>query len=139
VPVGNPVVTSTGLQQAQSVKGNPLPQAPQNKIGFNANYTFNFDAGDLTFSGSYIWKDRTYAGVFGQKRESAPAYNQVDLRAIWAGHQDKYEVIAYVKNVFDAKGYNSAGSGVPLSYGTATAYDLTPPRLIGVEVHYKLF
>lgn len=138
-PVGPPVVTSTGVQQAQSVKGNPLPQAPKHKIGLNANYTFNFDPGDLTFSASYIWKDRTYASVFGQNKESAPAWNQVDLRAIWTGRRDKYELIFFVKNVFDTKGYNSAGGGAVTSFGTVATYDLTPPRLVGVEMHYKIF
>lgn len=41
--------------------------------------------------------------------------------------------------MFNTLGYNSAGSGVPLSYGTVPNFDLTPPRLFGVEMHYKLF
>jgi iron complex outermembrane receptor protein len=133
--VQNPITCA----RLQGVKGNPLPQAPANKIAFNANYTWDFEAGSLTLSGTYIWKDRSFAGVFERKRESAPPWNQVDARLLWSGRKDKYEVILYVKNLFDTKGYNSAGAGIPLSYGTTTAYDLTPPRLYGVELHYKVF
>ncbi len=125
--------------QLQSVKGGPLPQAPKNKIAVNANYTWDFEPGDLTLSGSFIWKDRSYGSIFQRVQESAPAWDQVDARLTWAATRDKYEVILYVKNMFNTLGYNSAGSGVPTSYGTAPYFDLTPPRLFGVELHYKFF
>jgi iron complex outermembrane receptor protein len=125
--------------QLQDIKGGPLPQAPENKIAFNGVYTWNFEHGDLSLAGSWIWKDRSYGSIFARTAESAPSWDQVDARLTWAGHQDKYEVILYVKNLFNTLGYNSAGFGQPLTTGTAPYYDLTPPRLFGVEMHYKIF
>jgi iron complex outermembrane receptor protein len=125
--------------QLQDIKGGPLPQAPENKIALNGVYTWSFEPGDLSLSGTFIWKDRSFGSIFERAPESAPAWEQVDARLTWAGKRDKYEIILYVKNLFDTRGYNSAGYGVPLSYGTAAYYDLTPPRLFGVELHYKLF
>jgi iron complex outermembrane receptor protein len=125
--------------RVQAVKGNPMPQAPKNKIALNANYTWMFEPGNLTLSGSFIWKDTSYGSIFPRAAESAPSWDQVDARLIWSGNRDKYEVILYVKNLFDTKGYLSAGGGQPVSFGTVTYYDLTPPRLFGVELHYKLF
>jgi iron complex outermembrane receptor protein len=129
-------------QVLQSVKGNPLPQAPRNKVAFNANYTFEFDPGDLTLSGSYIWKDKSYAGIFQRSYDEAPSWNQVDFRATWAGKNDKYEIIGYLKNAFDSRGYEAAATGVPNGTNTSFAnqsYSLAAPRLYGIEFHYKFF
>jgi iron complex outermembrane receptor protein len=128
----------------QAVNGNQLPQAPENKLAFNANYTFVFDPGSLTLSGTFIWKDKSFGSIFNQPYYIAPSWNQVDLRATWSGDHDKYEIVLYVKNVFNSLGYDAAGTGFttwePVGGGgptVANSYDLTPPRLYGVEVHYK--
>ncbi len=139
-PVGNPVDGN----RYQSVNGNPLPQAPENKVAFNANYTFVFDPGNLTLSGTFIWKDNSYQSLFVQPFYEAPSWNQVDLRAVWSGNHDKYEVVLYMKNVFNSLGYEAALAGSPNGapvggggYTTSSNYDLTPPRTYGFEVHYK--
>jgi len=132
----------------QTVKGDELPQAPENKIAFNATYTFTFDPGDLILSGSYIWKDKSYAAIFDRQYTEAPSWNQVDVRATWSGNHDRYEVVLYVKNLFNTLGYDAAadvaaGGGYilnPIGGSSATqafGYDLTPPRLYGIELHYK--
>jgi iron complex outermembrane receptor protein len=129
----------------QSVKGNALPQAPENKVAFNANYTMYFDPGNLTLSGTYVWKDHSYSSIFTRNQyDYAPSWSQVDLRATWSGNHDKYEVVVYVKNLFDTIGYDAAADGLynatPQGGGAATyspTYDLTPPRTFGAELHYK--
>jgi len=128
----------------QAVNGNPLPQAPENKVAFNANYTLVFDPGNLTLSATYVWKDKSFATIFERTYYEAPSWDQVDLRATWAGKNDRYEVVLYVKNVFNTLGYDAASAGysiqAPVGGGgptIANSYDLTPPRLYGVELHYK--
>ena len=88
-----------GTTGAQAVSGDSLPQAPKNKIGFNANYTFRFTPGDLTLSGSYIWKDKSFDSIFTRTYDEAPKWDQVDLRATWAGNRTSWQVrtgVAYV-------------------------------------------
>jgi iron complex outermembrane recepter protein len=138
------VQNAIGANVLQSIKGNALPQAPKNKIAFNANYTWVFDPGSFTLSGTYVWKDKSYAGVFTRQYYSAPAWNQVDLRGTWQGDHDRYEIVFFVKNLFDTLGYDAAGGATGGYSGNVanpvnqlTAYDLTPPRTYGVEVHYK--
>ncbi len=132
----------------QSVKGDSLPQAPKNKIAFNANYTWEFEPGNFTLSGTYVWKDKSYAGIFTRSYYEAPSWNQVDVRGTWSGDHDHYEVVFFVRNLFNTLGYDAAGGpgGATASYTGATGgsplaqdnvYDLTPPRTYGVEVHYK--
>jgi iron complex outermembrane receptor protein len=140
--VGQQYVTSNDVYQ--SVKGAELPQAPENKIAFNANYTFEFEPGKLILSGSYIWKDKSFASVFERSYNEAPSWSQVDLRATWSGDHDKYEVVFYVKNLLNTVGYDAAaGGGLDLSpqggggMTQVSSYDLTPPRLYGMELHYK--
>jgi len=149
VDVADPTATALGARPvggtgAQAVSGDPLPQAPKNKVAFNANYTFVFDPGQLILSGSYIWKDKSYASVFVRSYDEAPSWDQVDLRATWQGNHDKYELVAYVRNLFNTLGYDAAAGGYPIAapvggggFSQAPAYDLTPPRTYGVEVHYK--
>jgi iron complex outermembrane recepter protein len=133
-----------GGSVAQSIKGNELPQAPKNKIAFNANYTWQFEPGDFTLSGTYVWKDKSYAGVFQRSYDEAPSWNQVDVRGTWSGDHDHYELIFFVKNLFNTLGYDAAGAATAGYTGNPanptfqqSTFDLTPPRTYGVEVHYK--
>ena len=136
-PLGNPGI--------QSVKGDPLPQTPRNKIALNANYTWRFAPGDLTLSTSFIWKDASHYTIFSSTQvDYAPSWDQVDMRATWTGDHGRYALVLYVKNLFDTLGYDAAagGSFVAAAAGTgnpafAQSYDLTPPRQFGAELHYK--
>ena len=138
----------------QGVKGNPLPYAPLHKVALNGNYTMLFDPGSLSFSGTYIWRAEAYANLFKRNYNLAPAWNQVDVRTLWKGTDDKYELIGYVKNVFDSEGYPAPGGGNiydgvthpltdpgPLAgyraYTQSKIRSLSPPRTFGLEMHYK--
>jgi iron complex outermembrane receptor protein len=140
-PVGPAIATGSSYDLEQAVNGNPLPQAPENKVAFNANYTWVFEPGNLTLSGTYIWRDKSYASVFTRSYDEAPSWSQVDMRAVWSGDHDRYEVVLYVKNLFNTLGYDAASTGYYLQtstgYTQARSYDLTPPRLYGVELHYR--
>ena len=99
-------------------------------------------------SGSYIWKDKSYSSIFTRSQyDVAPSWSQVDLRGTWTSNHGNYELVAYVKNLFDSIGYDAAAGatwaaapagGLPAvsKYTYQQSYDLTPPRLIGAEVHY---
>jgi iron complex outermembrane receptor protein len=149
VDIADPLAQAVGARPvgttgAQAVSGDALPQAPKSKVAFNANYTFEFAPGNLILSGSYIWKDKSYASVFKRVYDEAPSWDQVDLRATWQGNHDKYELVAFVRNLFDTLGYDAAAAAYPIAapvggggFTQAPAYDLTPPRTYGFEVHYK--
>jgi iron complex outermembrane receptor protein len=143
---GAKTVGTSGGEAVQSVKGNQLPNAPRNKVSLNANYTFVFDTGSLTLSGTYMWRDVQYGAVFKEAYNEAPSWSQVDLRATWKGNNDKYEVAVYGRNVFNTVGYEAAAPGLIYSTGSAanayrvaTNYGINPPATYGIELHYKFF
>jgi len=156
-------VFTGNLQRGQDLSGGNLPNAPKNKVAVNLNYTYDLSAGSLTGSLSYIWRDKQYGSIFNRSYYQAPSYDQWDARLTWKDRDNKYTVIAFVKNIFDDIGYEGGASavrnagfvpgytlGIPLSnpnsavaipvnQGIASTYFMTPPRTFGVEVQYRFF
>ncbi len=142
-------LTNPGIYQ--SVRGDALPNAPRNKIAVSGSYTWHFDPGNLTLTGSYSWRDVQYGTVFRRNYDAAPAWDDFDLRALWAGDHDRYEVIGYVRNVFNTRQYSNGVGGAGLLGNNAAhttpaaglfetnVYELVAPRTFGVEVRYKFF
>lgn len=142
-----------GFQRFQNLKGNRLPNAPENKLAINANYTWELDVGNVTASASYIWRDAQYGTLFTRAYNRAPSWDQVDARLTWDAPNGKVRMIGFVKNLFDDLGYdagatgfrfagtsnNAAGVGTTEIQGVFRNFSVTPPRTYGVEVQYKFF
>jgi len=138
-----------GTCTPQSINGDQLPNSPKNKVSFNANYDFVFDHGDLTLSGTYLWRDTQMGSIYNEAIWRAPSWSQVDLRATWRGKGDRYEIVAFGRNVFNTTGYPSGptvyqygnanqANASAQSYPLAT-YTTNPPAVYGMEFHYKFF
>ena len=138
-----------GPQYFQDLNGYSLPNSAKNRVTLNANYTWVFEPGSLTVSGTYVWRSAQYGSVFNRSYYKAPSYDQVDARLTWKPTDGKYTLIAFGKNLGDTLGYANGAlatrragvtPGVPaLSgvFGQSTTYELTPPRTYGVEVQYR--
>ncbi len=142
-PGAQPSGPNISGQQPQSLNGQELPQQTPNKIALNAIYTLNFDAGSLDLSASYTWRDETYHSVFNRSYTQTPAFDMVDLRAIWTGADDSYRIIGYVKNVFDEVGYDNAEGDqydptfAPPGLAVAQIYGIMPPRTFGLQLQMR--
>ncbi|HXQ48086.1 MAG TPA: hypothetical protein VN806_15830 [Caulobacteraceae bacterium] len=133
------------------MNGSPLVNAPRNKFAISGAYTFHFDPGALTLSASYVWRDTQEGTIFQRFYNTAPSWSDVDLRAIWVGDHDKYEIVAFIKNVGNTIQYDTGSGGGGLfgnnthTFNAATGlnwvnvYNIAPPRTFGVELHYKFF
>jgi iron complex outermembrane receptor protein len=104
-----------GFTRIQSLAGQELPNAPRNKIAVAGNYTWHFDAGSLTGSLSYSWRDHAYGTVFTRWYTEAPTWDQWDARFLWNSKDNKYEIIAYVKNIADKIGYDQGATASRLN------------------------
>jgi iron complex outermembrane receptor protein len=123
--VGNPAFPYAGLNVPQNLKGNPLPNAPRNKIAINVLYDFKTDNGvSLTPSVSYVWRDKQWGNFFKDPAWIAPAWGQWDARISVKSPNDKFEAIFFIKNIANTIGYDqgaqafrAAGTNVALGGG----------------------
>jgi iron complex outermembrane receptor protein len=116
--------------------GNDVPGSPENKISFNAMYTFEFSPGKLSLSGSYVWRDTQYSSILGGNEWVVPSYGKTDFRAIWTDTDNSYSVIAYLRNAGDTEGFDGVTAATGSS-GITQSYSLTPPRQYGLELQYR--
>jgi iron complex outermembrane receptor protein len=145
-PGANPFPGQTTASKDQGVNGDPLPDAPLNKVAFSGSYTWHWTPGSLTIEGSYAYRSAQDGALFNRFYDNAPGWSDVDARVTWKGPNDKYEVIGYVKNIFNTQQYDVAAAGAGLA-GSATGlglnevniFELAPPRTYGLEVRYKFF
>ena len=138
-----------GPQYFQDISGYSLPNSAKNRVTVNANYTWRFDAGSLTASGTYVWRSAQFGSIFDRSYYKAPSYDQVDARLTWKPASGKYTLIAFGKNLGDTLGYANGAlasrraggtptvAGLSGVFGQNTTYELTPPRTYGVEVQYR--
>jgi iron complex outermembrane receptor protein len=151
-------VPGGGFQHFQNLAGNRLPNAPKNKIAVNGTYTFFFEPGTLSLSGSFIWRDVQYGALFTRPYNQAPSWDEVDARLTWTAASGRYKIIAFGKNLFNTIGYDAGAYGTRLAGtndqnpflgegtvnfvqapGVVKTYSVTPPRTYGVEFDYKFF
>ncbi len=142
--VNDPTATLAGAKTGgclggqQNLKGDALPNAPKNKLALNALYTWDLPTGALSFSASYIWRDKQYGSIFTRAQYEAPSWSQVDLRAEYKPTGSHWTLIAYGKNIFDQTGYINGAGAISQANGTfLKQFALTPPAIGGVEVQYK--
>jgi len=151
-PSGGTAVTNNVQLVFQNLNGSPLYQSPKNKFAFNGNYTFDFEPGSLTLSGTYTWTDKTIYQPFNDPAFQVPSYGTADFRAIWKEAKNQYSVIAFVKNAFDKDGFTSTGSTNPTAVfanpnpgspgflqqtGVSITRGLIQPRTYGLELQYR--
>jgi iron complex outermembrane receptor protein len=133
-------VNNNVTSQSQDLRGQQMPAAPLNRLTVNANYTFNFDPGNLTLSATWVYRSSTYFDIFNREYARAPAWTQTDIRATFTGRDNRYSIIAYGRNIFDQLGYEGmAAAGVNPANGIGRSPVLTPPRTYGVELQYRFF
>jgi iron complex outermembrane receptor protein len=141
-PAGCPGI---GQAPGQNVEGNRMPQSPEHKVAFNANYLFSFEDGStLMPSVSWYWRDKFYSSIFNDPLQETDAYAQTDARLLWNDASGTFTVIGFVRNVFDEEGYDlvtafrsrSTDPSRNNQIYQSTTYTL--PRTYGVElqVHF---
>jgi iron complex outermembrane receptor protein len=112
-----------GFQRPQDITGNQLPNSPKNKIAINVNYTWMLEPGSLIGSVNYVWRDKQFGSLFDRSYYMAPSYDQWDARLTYKDKDNKYTIIAFVKNIFNDLGYEG-GSGAGRRTGLIPAYIL---------------
>jgi len=150
-PSGGSVLSNGTRLVFQTLEGSRIYQSPKHKVALNANYTFDFEPGSLILSATYTWTDKTFYQPFKSAANRVKAYDTTDFRALWNDADERYTVIAFVKNAFDQSGFTSNGSTTPTAIfdspnpgvgsivqtRTAIVRGLIQPRTYGVELQYR--
>jgi iron complex outermembrane receptor protein len=139
-----PVVNGAGVitSWTQDLAGQSLSGVTPHRVTFNANYTWELGAGDLTGSLSYFWRDETYHSVFNRYYNKTKAYEQVDARLLFNDAEDRFTVIGFVRNLFDTRG-QVVMSGTRLlntgpNFGAINQnVSFIAPRTYGIEFQYR--
>jgi hypothetical protein len=130
-PLGAP---NGGQGWAKNLGGNELPNAPPFTVSMSGDYTMPLTSDWAgTFHVDYYWQDYSWARVFNDNPyDRLRGYTNVNLALIFTS-QAGWQVMGYVKNVFDVTDItgtflNSDDSGL------TTNVFLTDPRLFGVRI-----
>ncbi|HVP83834.1 MAG TPA: TonB-dependent receptor [Rhizomicrobium sp.] len=138
-PVGYPgfnpaTAPNNGQGFAKDLSGNELPNAPPLTVSASADYTVPITANWAgTLHADYYWQDYSWARIFNDNPyDRLRGYTNVNLALILT-NQDGWQVMGYLKNVFNTTAItgdflNSDDSGL------TTNVFLTDPRLFGVRV-----
>jgi iron complex outermembrane recepter protein len=103
---------NAGWNIPQNLAGNPLPNAPRNKIAINVLYTIKTDDGaKWEPSLSYVWRDVQYGLFFKEAYDAAPAWDEWDARLSYTSANGKFTAIAFIKNITNNIGYDQGALG----------------------------
>lgn len=127
-------VINDGAGFAKNLSGNELPNAPPFTASFSAEYTMPITSDWAgTLRGDYYWQDYSWARVFNDNPyDRIRGYTNVNLALILTS-QSGWQVMGYVKNLFDVTDITGAFLNSDDS-GLTTNVFLTDPRLFGVRV-----
>ncbi len=125
---------SNGAGFAKDLSGNELPNAPKFTTSFSAEYSMPItEEWAATLHGDFYWQAAQWARVFNDDPyDRIHGYTNVNLALVLTS-QSGWQVMGYLKNVFDT----TAITGTFLNSddsGLTTNIFLTDPRLFGVRV-----
>ncbi len=89
------------------------------------------DLGSFSLRGQYGWVDKQTYSIFNTTW--APSYHRLDFFLTYRDPEEKWTVIAYMKNADDEENYSSIGM-TSLADGRVQSGYPNIPRTFGVEV-----
>jgi len=119
---------------AKNVGGNQLPNAPHLTTSLTADFTMPVsDDWAATLHSDFYWQSQSFARIFNDRPyDKLRGYSTANLALIMTS-AGGWQVIGYVKNVFDVTAITGAFLNSDDSSLTTNVF-LTDPRLYGVRV-----
>jgi iron complex outermembrane receptor protein len=131
----NPATAPNGGEGfAKNLSGNKLPNAPPFTLSTGGQYSMPVsDDWAATFRADFYWQGNQYARIFNDKPyDSIHGYTNLNL-ALMLDSQNGWDVMLYVKNVFDVTAITGDFLNSDDSALTTNVF-VTDPRLFGVRV-----
>jgi iron complex outermembrane recepter protein len=123
-----------GAGFAKNLSGNQLPNAPHFTTSLGAQYTMPISedwAG--TLRADFYWQSQSFARVFNDRPyDKLRGYSTTNLALIFT-NSDGWQVMGYVKNVFDTTAITGAFLNSDDTALTTNVF-VTDPRLYGIRI-----
>ena len=118
----------------KNLGGNQLPNAPHFTTSLTADFTMPLsDDWAGTIHGDFYWQSQSFARVFNDRPyDKIRGYSTTNLAVIFT-NSDGWQVMGYVKNVFDVTAITGAFLNSDDSALTTNVFT-TDPRLEGVRI-----
>jgi iron complex outermembrane receptor protein len=121
----------------RNLKGNSLKRIPEWKFTAWSTYDWNFNAGVLTAGASWAYTGSYFDSGIERSLDKVPERDRLDLFVGWRDSRDRWDVRAFVDNVFDDLGPRDVGTATAGSNWALTATTLYP-RFYGLDVTYRM-
>jgi outer membrane receptor protein involved in Fe transport len=121
----------------RNLKGNSLKRIPEWKFTAWSTYDWNFNAGVLTAGASWAYTGSYFDSGIERSLDKVPQRDRLDLFVGWRDSRDRWDVRAFVDNVFDDIGPREIGTGTATSNWALTGTTLYP-RFYGLDVTYRM-
>jgi outer membrane receptor protein involved in Fe transport len=131
----NPATAPGGGQGiAKNISGNKLPNTPPFTLSTGAQYSMPVtEDWAATLRGDFYWQGNSFARILNDKPyDQLRGYTNVNLTLILT-NQDGWQVMGYLKNVFDTTAITGAFLNSDDTALTTNVF-VTDPRLFGVRV-----
>jgi iron complex outermembrane receptor protein len=127
-------VPNNGEGFSKNLGGNQLPNAPHFTVSLSGDYTLPVSEDwAATLHSDFYWQSQSFARVFNDRPyDKIRGYSNVNLALILTSASG-WQVMGYLKNVFDTTAITGAFLNSDDS-GLTTNVFLTDPRLFGVRV-----
>ena len=137
VPVlvgGVPLVTARGV--VKNLDGNELPSSPNIKIAIGAQYEIPLGGLTLTPRIDHYQQGGFFGSAFNKPTEDYEGYSQTDIKLLLAPEDKKWELRAYVKNLFNNDDITRVAQQGPTAGRFQTVFYLEP-RTYGLEGTFR--
>ncbi len=133
-PGYDPTQANYGEGFTKDLSGHELPNAPHFTTSLSADYTMPVSANwAATLHGDFYWQSQSWARIYNDRPyDKLRGYSNVNLAAILTDASG-WQVMGYVKNVFDSTDITGAFLNSD-DTGLTTNVFLTEPRRVGIRV-----
>jgi iron complex outermembrane receptor protein len=123
-----------GAGFSKDLSGNKLPNTPPFTLSLGGQYTMPLsEAWAATLHGDFYWQGNSFARIFNDRPyDKLRGYSTTNLALILT-NQDGWEVMAYMKNVFDKTAITGAFLNSDDTWLSTNVF-VTDPRLFGLRI-----
>lgn len=121
----------------RNLRGNPLKRIPEWKFTTWTSYDWAFDTGVLTAGATWSYTGSYFSSGIERGLDEVPSRDRVDLYLTWRDSRDRWNVRAFVDNVFDEVSMREIGTGTQATDWQRTASSLYP-RFYGLDLTYRM-